>query len=262
MLVSEVMLQQTPVARVEPLWHQWMSRWPTPGALAASAPGDAVHAWGRLGYPRRALRLHAAAVAMVQRHDGRVPQAQADLLALPGVGTYTASAVAAFAFGYRTTVVDTNVRRVFARLFTGAAQSAPVVTRAEMDVATALLPDRAREARTWGVAVMELGALVCLARSPRCSLCPVRDLCAWQLANQPAYDGPARRRQSWHGTDRQCRGAILAVLRAHDGPVPAGELDASWPADDRQRTRCLDSLVADGLVEPWAGRSFRLPGRQ
>ena len=199
---------------------------------------------------------------MVQRHDGRVPEDPADLLALPGVGTYTASAVAAFAFGQRTTVVDTNVRRVFARVFTGAARSAPVMTMAEMDVATALLPDAAHEARTWGVAVMELGALVCLARSPRCSLCPVSDLCAWQLANQPAYDGPARRRQSWHGTDRQCRGAILAVLRAQDGPVTASELDASWPADDHQRARSLDSLVADGLVEPLADHSFRLPGRE
>ena len=261
-LVSEVMLQQTPVARVEPLWQEWMSRWPTPAALATAAPGDAVHAWGRLGYPRRALRLHAAAVAMVERHDGQVPQDPADLLALPGVGTYTASAVSAFAFGRRTTVVDTNVRRVFARLITGAAQSAPAVTRAEMDVATALLPDTAPDARKWGVAVMELGALVCLARSPRCSLCPVRDLCAWQLANRPAYEGPVRRGQSWHGTDRQCRGTLLAVLRAANAPVTAEELDASWPSDDRQRDRCLDSLLADGLVEPLAGSRFRLPGRE
>ena len=260
-LVSEIMLQQTPVVRVEPLWRQWMSRWPTPAALAASAPGDAVHAWGRLGYPRRALRLHAAAVAMVERHGGDVPDTPTDLLALPGVGTYTAAAVSAFAFGRRTAVVDTNVRRVFARVIDGAAQAAPSLTRAEMDLATALLPNAAGDARTWGVAVMELGAVVCLARSPRCPACPVRDLCAWQRASRPAYKGPARRTQSWHGTDRQCRGAILAVLRTTKEPVTAGEVDTAWSTDAAQRDQCLDSLVTDGLVEPLPGNRFRLPGR-
>ena len=192
-LVSEVMLQQTPVVRVEPAWRQWMSRWPVPAALAGSAPGDAIHAWGRLGYPRRALRLHAAATAMVERHGGDVPEMPTDLLALPGVGTYTAAAVSAFAFGRRTAVVDTNVRRVFARAVNGAAQAAPSLTRAELDLASELLPDDANDARRWSVAVMELGALVCLARSPRCPSCPVRDLCAWQWASQPvlAWHGPA-----------------------------------------------------------------------
>jgi A/G-specific adenine glycosylase len=261
-LVSEVMLQQTPVVRVEPVWRQWMSRWPTPAALAASAPGDAIHAWGRLGYPRRAVRLHAAAAVMVERHDGDVPDTLAGLLALPGVGTYTAAAVSAFAFGRRAAVVDTNVRRVFARVVTGAAQAAPTLTRAELDLATALLPEGAPDARTWGVAVMEVGALVCSARSPRCPDCPVKDLCAWQLASRPAYQGPARRGQTWHGTDRQCRGTILAALRATTGPVTADELQAAWSTDDAQRDRCLDSLVADGLVEPLSGDRFRLPGRQ
>ncbi|HEX7537546.1 MAG TPA: A/G-specific adenine glycosylase [Dermatophilaceae bacterium] len=261
-LVSEVMLQQTPVVRVEPVWRQWMSRWPTPAALAASAPGDAIHAWGRLGYPRRALRLHAAASVMVDRHDGGVPDTLAGLLALPGVGTYTAAAVSAFAFGRRGAVVDTNVRRVFARVVSGAAQAAPSLTRAEMDLATALLPQDAPDARTWGVAVMEVGALVCSARSPRCPDCPVKDLCAWQLASRPAYQGPARRGQSWHGTDRQCRGTILAALRATTEPVTADEMEAAWSTDDAQRDRCLDSLVADGLVEPLSGDRFRLPGRQ
>lgn len=260
-LVSEVMLQQTPVVRVEPAWRQWMSRWPVPAALAGSAPGDAIHAWGRLGYPRRALRLHAAATAMVERHDGDVPEMPADLLALPGVGTYTAAAVSAFAFGRRTAVVDTNVRRVFARAVNGAAQAAPSLTRAELDLASELLPDDANDARRWSVAVMELGALVCLARSPRCPSCPVRDLCAWQWASRPAYQGPVRPSQSWHGTDRQCRGAILAVLRSSKEPVTAGEVDAAWSADDAQRDRCLDSLVTDGLVEPLAGGRYRLPGR-
>ena len=115
------MLQQTPVARVEPVWHEWMARWPEPAGLAAAAPGDAVRAWGRLGYPRRALRLHAAATAMVQRHGGRVPDSHAELLDLPGVGAYTAAAVASFAFGRHATVVDTNIRRVHARAWRAAA---------------------------------------------------------------------------------------------------------------------------------------------
>jgi A/G-specific adenine glycosylase len=260
-LVSEVMLQQTPVVRVEPVWRQWMSRWPAPAALASSAPGDAIHAWGRLGYPRRAVRLHAAAVAMVERHGGEVPDTLPELLALPGVGTYTAAAVSAFAFGRRATVVDTNVRRVLARVVDGAAQGAPTVTRAEMDLATALLPEGRAAARTWNAAVMEVGALVCSARSPSCPVCPVRDLCAWRRAGRPAYVGPVRRGQSWRGTDRQCRGAILAVLRTSRGPVTADSVRAAWTADDAQRDRCLDSLVADALVEPLSHNRFRLPGR-
>lgn len=255
------MLQQTPVGRVEPLWQQWMSRWPTPADLAASASGEAVHAWGRLGYPRRALRLHAASVAIVQEHGGDVPDTPAALLALPGVGTYTAAAVSAFAFGRRETVVDTNVRRVLARAVSGAGQAAPSLTRAEMDLASSLLPEDADQARTWNVAVMELGALVCLARTPRCPACPVRDLCAWMLANRPAYQGPARRSQPWHGTDRQCRGAILALLRAAPGAVTAHEVNAAWSTNETQRGKCLTSLVADGLVEPLPGSRFRLPGR-
>ena len=260
-LVSEVMLQQTPVVRVQPVWPLWMSRWPTPATLAASAPGDAIHAWGKLGYPRRALRLHAAAAAMVERHGGDVPDEPTDLLALPGVGTYTAAAVSAFAFGRRTAVVDTNVRRVIARVINGTQQAAPSLTRAEMDLATTLLPKAPGDARTWGVAVMEVGAVVCLARSPRCPACPVRDLCAWQRAGRPAYEGPARRAQPWHGTDRQCRGAILAVLRTTKKPLTADEVDTAWSTDAVQRGRCLDSLVSDGLVEPLSDNRFRLPGR-
>jgi len=261
-LVSEVMLQQTPVIRVEPVWRQWMARWPTPAALASCPPGDAIHAWGRLGYPRRALRLHAAASAMVDRHDGEVPAALSELLALPGVGAYTAAAVSSFAFGQRTAVVDTNVRRVFSRLVTGTAQAAPALTRAETNLATTLLPEDDGDAQSWGVAVMELGALVCLARSPRCPACPVRDLCAWQVAGRPPYDGPPRRGQSWHGTDRQCRGAILAALRATDEPLALSGVNAAWSVNDAQRARCLDSLVADGLVEPLSGGRLRLPGRE
>src|SRR6476620_4629172 len=131
-MVSEFMLQQTPVARVLPVYEQWLTRWPSPAALAADAPGEAVRAWGRLGYPRRALRLHAAAGAMTEQHGGAVPSTEAELLTLPGVGTYTAAAVATFAFGERTTVVDTNVRRVLARVVEGRQHAAPSLTRSEL----------------------------------------------------------------------------------------------------------------------------------
>jgi A/G-specific adenine glycosylase len=259
--VSEVMLQQTPVARVLPVWQEWLRRWPTPGDLAAEPPGEAVHAWGRLGYPRRALRLHAAAVAIVADHGGAVPSTEAELLTLPGVGTYTAAAVATFAFGERTTVVDTNVRRVLARAVEGREYAAPSPTRAELDVAAGLVPVDPASARTWSVAVMELGALVCTARAPRCEECPVASLCAWQLAGRPAHDGPPRRGQAWEGTDRQLRGILLAALRDANSPVSRGTLEA-LSDNEIQRERCLDSLVADGLVEPLDGDRFALPGRR
>lgn len=257
-LVSEVMLQQTPVARVLPVWERWMAAWPTPSDLAAASPGDAVRAWERLGYPRRALRLQAAAVALRDEHDGQVPADEAVLRTLPGIGDYTAAAVAAFAFGRRTTVVDTNVRRVHARAVTGVALPAPALTRAEVALATALLPEDDGEAATWNVAVMELGALVCTARSPRCDACPLADVCRWRLAGSPPYDGPARRGQAWEGTDRQCRGRMVQVLRDAHGPVGAETLHAVW-TDRAQSDRCLDALVADGLVEPLADGRFQLP---
>ena len=197
---------------------------------------------------------------MVEQHRGEVPHTHDELLALPGVGAYTAAAVSAFAFGQRTTVIDTNVRRVFARMINGAAQAGPSISRAEKDLATALLPEEPEVARVWNVAVMEMGALVCSARAPRCLECPVSDLCAWQRGGSPAYDGPARRVQPWLHTDRQCRGAILALLRESSGPVSAKAVGAAWPIDDTQRDRCLDSLVADGLLQPLARNRFRLPG--
>lgn len=257
--VSEIMLQQTPVARVEPVWHEWMSRWPTPVALAADPSGEAVRAWGRLGYPRRALRLHGAAVAMVERHGGDVPTNLEDLQALPGVGTYTAAAVGAFAFGIRVPVVDTNVRRVHARAVTGVEHAAPSLTRAESDLAEALLPEDEADAAVWNVAVMELGALVCTARSPRCTECPIVNQCAWVLAGRPEYDGPPRRGQKWAGTDRQVRGRLLQLLRENADPVSREDLEKVWQ-DALQRERCLDGLVGDGLVEPLQDNTFRLPG--
>jgi len=257
-LVSELMLQQTPVARVRPVYDAWMRRWPTPAALAADSPGEAVRAWGRLGYPRRALRLHAAAVVIVTEHGGQVPSDLVALRALPGVGSYTAAAVASFAFGQRHAVLDTNVRRVLARVIGGDEFPPASTTAAETALAERLSPNDPATAARWAVAVMELGAVVCTARSPHCASCPLRDACAWRLAGSPPYDGPPRRGQTYAGTDRQVRGLLLAILRESDGPVPASALDAAW-ADAAQRARALDGLVADGLVEPLAGNRYRLP---
>jgi A/G-specific adenine glycosylase len=259
-LVSEVMLQQTPVARVLPAYEAWLARWPVPSSLAAASPADAVRQWGRLGYPRRALRLHAAARLIVGRHGGTVPPSVAALRALPGVGAYTAAAVASFAFGQRHAVLDTNVRRVLARLVTGVPRPAPSPTAMEVKLAESLLPTAPGLAPRWSVAVMELGALVCTADRPRCADCPVAATCAWHRAGSPAHDaGQARRRsQRYEGTDRQCRGRLLAVLRDADGPVPAARLDAAWP-DAEQRDRALASLVADSLAEPLPGGSYALP---
>src|SRR3954464_12891716 len=142
-LVSEVMLQQTPVARVLPAYEAWLERWPAPAALAADAPGEAVRMWGRLGYPRRALRLHACAVALRDRHGGELPADVSALLELPGVGEYTARAVAAFAFGRRVPVVDTNVRRVVARAVAGQGAAGPPRPGRDHAAVAALLPAEA-----------------------------------------------------------------------------------------------------------------------
>lgn len=254
-MVSEFMLQQTPVGRVLPVFESWMTTWPTPGALADAPSGEAVRAWGRLGYPRRALRLHAAATAIVDRHDGEVPAAYDDLIALPGVGDYTASAIASFAFGGSHAVLDTNVRRVIARAVSGAEFPSTSVTRAERLVAESLVPDE--QPATWAVAVMELGALVCTAASPRCAACPIRDRCAWRRAGYPAYDGPPRRGQTWAGTDRQVRGRLMAVLREAESSVPRPRLEATWP-EDTQRERALASLITDGLIVETDG-AYSLP---
>jgi A/G-specific adenine glycosylase len=272
------MLQQTPVVRVLPVWEEWLRRWPEPADLASEPAGEAVRAWGRLGYPRRALRLHAAAAAIGQEHGGKVPADYAELLALPGVGSYTAAAVAAFAFGRRETVVDTNIRRVHARLFSGTALPSPALTAAEMRLAARLLPDDAGTSVRWNASVMELGALVCTARAPKCSACPVREKCAWRAAGEPPPSYTPKG-QAWHGTDRQVRGAVMAVLRLADTPVPAEMLQRA-PADlgfepagmgiplaslhrlnpaPEQLERALAGLLEDGLAELHRG-GYRLPG--
>lgn len=256
-LVSEIMLQQTPVARVLPVYLDWMRRWPTPAALAAAIAGDAVRAWGRLGYPRRALRLHAAAAAITDDHDGEVPSDIDELLALPGIGEYTARAVAAFAFGARVPVVDTNVRRVLNRLVRGTDDAGPA-TAADRSLMESLLPADPPTAAALSVAVMEFGALVCTAVRPRCDDCPVVSACRWTADGRPAST-VQRRGQAWAGTDRQVRGRIMAAVRQAPGAVDLVALRRVWP-DTGQWQRCLDSLLVDGLLETAGDGLLSLPG--
>jgi A/G-specific adenine glycosylase len=258
-LISEFMLQQTPVARVIPRLAEWLERWPTPGDLAAVRPGEAVRAWDRLGYPRRALALHAAATAIAEQHGNVVPAGVDALLALPGVGPYTARAVAAFAYGVRTPVVDINARRVLARAVEGVGDAGPARTRRELALMESLLPAEPERARLVNAGTMELGQTVCTARAPRCDVCPIADLCAWRAAGYPEYAGPAAPRQKkYEGSDRQVRGRILAELRASDTPVPSAVIAELWP-DAVQRERALAGLLRDGLATGDDTRGYRLP---
>jgi A/G-specific adenine glycosylase len=258
-LVSEFMLQQTPVVRVIPRLAVWLERWPTPADLAASPSGDAVRAWDRLGYPRRALNLHAAAVAITQQHGGIVPDTVPELLALPGVGDYTARAIAVFAYGHRHPVVDTNVRRVLARAVDGVGEPSPASTRRDLLAMEAQLPEDIVESRAANAGIMELGAIVCTARAPRCGECPIASQCAWRLAGYPPFEGVRRPVQKkFEGSDRQVRGKILAELRASDIPVTPGEITLVW-ADAAQRERSLAGLIADGLLRVTPEGSYDLP---
>lgn len=257
-LVSEFMLQQTPVARVAPIWLDWVARWPTPSATAAASAADVLRAWGKLGYPRRAKRLHECAIAIATDHDDRVPDDVEVLLTLPGVGAYTARAVACFAYQHSVPVVDTNVRRVVARAIHGLADAAsPSATRDMADVA-ALMPNDAT-APVFSAALMELGATVCTARSPKCGVCPL-SVCAWRAAGHPPATTPPRPSQRYAGTDRQVRGRLLDVLRASTSPVQRAQLDMAWLTDTAQRDRALDSLLVDGLVEQTVDGRFALAG--
>jgi A/G-specific adenine glycosylase len=251
------MLQQTPASRVAPVYVAWLTRWPTAPDLAAASPGDAVRAWGKLGYPRRALWLRECAIAVRDRFDGRLPDDVDTLLTLPGVGPYTARAVCAFAFGQRRPVVDTNVRRVVTRLVCGEA-TAPPSTGRDLAAVEALLPAEEATAARFSAALMELGATVCRPARPDCARCPVTDACAWRAAGYPPDTGPTAPSQRYAGTDRQARGRLLDVLRANPEPVEAAELDLAWP-DHAQRRRALDSLIADGLIDSLYDGRYALP---
>lgn len=252
------MLQQTPVSRVLPIWRDWVVRWPTPSATAAASPADVVRAWGKLGYPRRAKRLHECATLIARDHADVVPDDVDILLTLPGVGSYTARAIACFAYQQPVPVVDTNVRRVVARVVHGRADAAAAsAVRDHADV-SALLPNDS-SAHRFSAALMELGATVCTARAPRCGLCPL-SACRWRQAGFPPTQGPARRSQTYAGTDRQVRGRLLDVLRDNELPVTRAQLDVAWLTDTEQRDRALNSLLADGLVTETIDGRFALAG--
>ncbi|MDO9394944.1 MAG: A/G-specific adenine glycosylase [Herbiconiux sp.] len=258
-LVSEFMLQQTPVVRVIPRLDEWLTRWPTPADLAAEAPGEAVRAWQSLGYPRRALNLHACAVALTERFGGAVPNDVPALLSLPGVGDYTARAVAVFAFGARHPVVDTNIRRVIARAVDGLPDAAAPNAKRDLPAMEALLPLDDTDAATFNAGMMELGALICTARSPKCDLCPLQSRCAWRAAGYPATDVPRRPTQKkYEGSDRQARGAVLRTLRATSHPVPHPELSEAVP-DPARLGRALSGLLKDGLIVAHSDDTFTLP---
>jgi len=256
-LVSEFMLQQTPVTRVIPHLQSWLERWPNPAAMAAATPAEVVHQWANLGYPRRALWLHRAAIEVVERHGGTVPRDVSALLALSGIGDYTARAVAVFSYGDRYPVVDTNTRRVIARAVDGRAQpDAPA--KKDLERMAQLLPEDVAESATFNAAMMELGAVICTARAPRCEVCPIAACCAWLQAGRPDTGDRRRRQAKYEGSDRQARGGVLRALRHAEGHrMPSDAVLADWP-DAIQRDRAIDSLIGDGLVEAVDG-FLRLP---
>jgi len=259
-MVSEYMLQQTPVDRVLPAWQAWIDRWPTPADCAAAPADQPVRMWGRLGYPRRARRLHEAARIITADFGGEVPSDRESLLSLPGIGDYTAAAIQSFAFGRRSIVLDTNIRRVIARVVTGQALPLPHVTTAERLLADDLTPRGPKASATWNAAIMELGALVCTARAPQCDQCPLADQCRWLADDRPEYTGTVRRQARFEGSDRQARGAIMAVLRDATSTVSRSAIEEAW-GDELQRERALASLISDGMVEIRPRNRYGLPAQ-
>ena len=243
-LVAEVMLQQTQVDRVIPKWQAFCAEYPTPDACAAVPLGDVLRLWHGLGYPRRARNLHDAAAAMVERHDGTVPDRLNELLALPGIGPYTARAVLAFAHERPEAVVDTNIARVLARV-----AGERLTSKRAQAVADSFVP--LDQGWAWNQALMDLGATVCRP-APRCGDCPVATSCAWNRAGRSEPDpsvgsaGVSTRQARFEGSQRQARGRVLKTLTG--GPTPSD----SFAAD------IVDGLVADRLVVR-VGESLRLP---
>ncbi len=275
MLVSETMLAQTQTARVAARYTQLLERFPTPGSLAEAPLGELLRAWSGLGYPRRARALHAAAQAMCERHGGEVPATLDELLALPGVGPYTARAVLAFSRSVPIGVVDTNVGRVLARAVSGRRLGRPEAQR----LADQLTAAAGLDPRDWNLALMDFGALVCRARLPGCDRCPLlaAAACAWRGApdaagaasasgDPPAGPDPAAgsaavstRQARFAGSDRQGRGRLLRA--ACEGPIAAGRLAevAGWPGDEARARRVAADLLAEGLLSSGADGSLRLP---
>lgn len=257
-LVSEFMLQQTPVARVIPRLEQWLDRWPTPASLAQSPVSEALKQWDNLGYPRRALWLHGSAVAITERFGGEVPKDVESLLTLPGVGPYTARAVAVFAFGAHEPVVDTNIRRVIARHTFGQADQGPASTTKDLAIMQDLLPGP-QLSPMFNAGMMELGALVCTSRQPQCDACPISQTCLWKMRGYPDYEGTKKPVQKkYQGSDRQARGVVMKALRESQGPVTTAELEGLWQ-DRSQLGRAVSGLLADGLIELISHDRYQLP---
>ncbi len=253
-MVSEYMLQQTPVNRVLPKWHEWMLRWPTPADLAQATPAEVITAWGRLGYPRRALRLHAAAQIIAQDFNNQIPQSVNVLQTLPGIGEYTAAAIAAFAFEKQTLVMDVNIRRLLTRVIDGNEHPKPAPTAKEKASRLALQP--VKNAHIWAAATMELGALVCTSKNPICEQCPVISQCNWRKNGYPKTD-LVRKSQDWHGTDRKCRGTIVQALRENES-LTENAIMKLWP-DESQVEKALKSLQTDLLIQAIPRKRYRLP---
>ena len=253
-LVSEFMLQQTPVNRVLPAYEAWMKRWPTAASLAKATPAEVITAWGRLGYPRRALRLHECAKEITNNFKGEIPESQAELRELPGIGEYTAAAITAFAFEKRSLVLDINIRRLFARLFDGVETPTQSATKVEKSRYEELIPKK--DPHLWAAATMELGAVICTSQSPKCGICPVASVCTWRSLDYPKSD-IVKRRQSWHGTDRQCRGTIVQALRENE-VLTKSQITQLWDVPS-QLEKALLTLLDDGLIESRGKNKFSLP---
>ena len=253
-MVSEFMLQQTPVARVLPKWIEWMERWPTPAELAKATPAQVITAWGRLGYPRRALRLHESAKIIARDFENEVPDSEEVLRSLPGIGDYTAAAISAFAFGANTLVMDVNIRRVLVRVLDGKEHPTSSPTVRERESRLAILPRR--NADNWAAATMELGALICTSKNPSCNDCPIISQCKWRKNGYPQSELD-RKSQDWHGTDRKCRGTIVQALRESES-LTASAIKKLWP-DESQVEKALETLLADNLIEEHSRSRFRLP---
>lgn len=253
-MVSEFMLQQTPVARVLPKWIEWMERWPTPAELAKATPAQVITAWGRLGYPRRALRLHESAKIIARDFENEVPDSEEVLRSLPGIGDYTAAAISAFAFGANTLVMDVNIRRVLVRVLDGKEHPTSSPTVRERESRLAILPRR--NADNWAAATMELGALICTSKNPSCNDCPIISQCKWRKNGYPQSE-LVRKSQDWHGTDRKCRGTIVQALRESES-LTVSAIKKLWP-DESQVEKALETLLEDNLIEEHSRSRFRLP---
>ena len=253
-LVSEFMLQQTPVNRVLPIYQEWMKHWPTAADLASASPAEVITAWGRLGYPRRALRLHECAKVITRDLSGKIPEDESELRKLPGIGEYTAAAMAAFAFNKRSLVLDINIRRLFARLYDGVEIPTQSATKTEKSRYEKLIPKK--DPHTWAAATMELGAIICTAQSPKCGICPVAHGCTWRSLDYPKSD-VVKRTQTWHGTDRQCRGTIVQALRENE-VLTKSQISQLWDVPS-QLEKAILSLLDDGLIESRGKNKFSLP---